>query len=64
MITEYGANIANGSLRTCYDSNGTLYCLPIYVINPPSKFGTKNTIDLQKNSNINELDVYLYKMLA
>lgn len=45
MIKEHGAIPVNGSIRACYGPHGELYCLPIYVINPPSKYGTSNALN-------------------
>jgi len=30
----------NNSIRICFGPNGELFALPIYVINPPVKYGT------------------------
>jgi len=49
MIKEHGAILINGSIRTCYGPNGELYCLPIYVINPPEKYGSSNAINISGN---------------
>ena len=47
MIAEYGAKPVNGTIRECYGPTGELYCLPIYVINPPNKYGSEK----EENSN-------------
>eukprot|EP00826_Nyctotherus_ovalis_P036185 TRINITY_DN3192_c0_g1_i2.p1 TRINITY_DN3192_c0_g1~~TRINITY_DN3192_c0_g1_i2.p1 ORF type:complete len:250 (-),score=41.19 TRINITY_DN3192_c0_g1_i2:68-817(-) len=49
MVKEHGAVLIDGTLRACYGPSGELYCLPIYVINPPEKYGTANVLNVPEN---------------
>lgn len=49
MVKEHGAVPIDGTLRACYGPSGELYCLPIYVINPPEKYGTANVLSVPEN---------------
>jgi len=48
MIKEHGAIPINGNIRACYGINKELYCLPMYVINPPEKYGSSDAINVHK----------------
>ena len=39
LATEHGITLHNGSIRICYGPKGELYCVPMYLINPPIKYG-------------------------
>ena len=58
MITEYGIKMNDGTIRICYGPMGELYCLPIYVINPPEKYGTEEICEEKKEIG-KELTVFL-----
>jgi len=59
MIKEHGAIPINGTIRICYGPNGELYCLPMYVINPPEKYGSSNAISISENVNEEKVKVPL-----
>eukprot|EP00826_Nyctotherus_ovalis_P042469 TRINITY_DN4372_c0_g1_i11.p1 TRINITY_DN4372_c0_g1~~TRINITY_DN4372_c0_g1_i11.p1 ORF type:complete len:126 (+),score=29.04 TRINITY_DN4372_c0_g1_i11:650-1027(+) len=50
MITEHGITLHNGGIRTCYGPSGELYCLPMFVINPPEKFGSEKIAEDEKET--------------
>eukprot|EP00826_Nyctotherus_ovalis_P002497 TRINITY_DN1049_c0_g2_i12.p1 TRINITY_DN1049_c0_g2~~TRINITY_DN1049_c0_g2_i12.p1 ORF type:complete len:250 (-),score=49.20 TRINITY_DN1049_c0_g2_i12:132-881(-) len=50
MVKEHGAVPVNGTLRACYGPSGELYCVPIYAINPPEKYGSSNAISIPENA--------------
>jgi len=62
LCTEHGITFHNGGIRICYGPTGELYCLPVYVINPPNKFG-KITEEQEKPPEVptENLNVYLHK---
>lgn len=48
MVAEFGITLHNGGIRTCYGPSGELYCLPMFVINPPEKYGTEKITEDDK----------------
>lgn len=46
MVNEHGAVPIDGTIRACYGPNGELYCLPMYVINPPDKYGSSDAMNI------------------
>ena len=44
MISDYGIKLCNGGIRICYGISGELYCLPMFVINPPEKYGIEKIV--------------------
>lgn len=57
MASEYGITLIHGTIRECYGPSGELYCLPIYVINLPTKFGTENDYTIPDNAVVKDLKV-------
>jgi hypothetical protein len=50
MVKEHGAIPINGSIRACYGLNKELYCLPMYVINAPEKYGILDAMNIHKSA--------------
>lgn len=49
MIKEHGVVPIGDTIRTCRGPKGELYCLPMYMINPPEKYGSSNALNAPKS---------------
>ena len=58
MVTEYGIKMNDGTIRICYGTMEEHDWLPIYVINPPEKYGTEEICEEKKEIG-KELTVFL-----
>lgn len=49
MALEHGITLHKGTIRMCYGPSGELYCVPMYLINPPEKYGTESIAENDEN---------------
>ena len=49
ILHEHGSVLHESNIRMTFGPTGELYCLPIYVINPPLKYAVPNS---DNNDNI------------